>query len=82
MVSIEISLYPLQEDYVPAIRAFIERLQMHSQLKVLPNTMSTQVFGPYQETLEIVSREMALTHQCVPKAPFVLKVLHGDLSPE
>ncbi|MDX1569205.1 MAG: thiamine-binding protein [Xanthomonadales bacterium] len=81
-VSIEISMYPLADDYIPPIQAFIERLNRHSDLKVLTNTMSTQVFGPYAETLRIVAEAMQAQHRETPKASFVIKVLNGDLRPE
>jgi hypothetical protein len=79
-VSVEISLYPLQDDYLGPIRAFIERLNDYPDIQVLTNTMSTQVFGPYARVLGILAIEMARTHEEAPKAPFVLKVLAGDLS--
>ena len=81
-VSIEISLYPLRDDYIPPISTFIERLQAYAELKVIGNTMSTQVYGEYETTLRIVNAEMQRTHQQYPKASFVMKVLNGDLSPD
>lgn len=81
-ISVEISLYPLDQEYIPVIQDFIDRLKAHRQLNVLVNTMSTQVFGDYSEVLQILAQEMQTTHRhhC-PKAPFVIKVLNGDLSP-
>ena len=81
-VSIEISLYPLRDDYIPPIQSFIERLQSYTELKVIGNTMSTQVYGDYETALRIVNAEMQRTHQQFPKAAFVMKVLNGDLSPD
>lgn len=81
-VSVEISLYPLDHNYIPPIQDFIDRLNSYSELKVIENTMSTQVYGAYSEVLAIVNKEMQRTHQSTPKAAFVLKVLHGDLSPD
>jgi len=81
-VSVEISLYPLDRDYIPPIKAFIDRLQAHPEIRVLTNTMSTQVFGPYETVLAILAREMQATHRDTPKACFVTKVLNGDLAPD
>ena len=81
-VSVEISLYPLSDEFLGPIRDFIERLNGYPEIRVLTNTMSTQVFGPYARVLEILAREMATTHEQTPKAPFVMTVLNGDLSPE
>lgn len=80
-VSVEISLYPLDQNYIPPIKEFIDRLKAHTDLKVVENTMSTQVYGDYAKVLEVVSAEMQNTHTNTPKAAFVLKVLNGDLSP-
>lgn len=44
--AIEISLYPLDADYLPSIKSFIERLHQYPELQVLTNAMSTQVAGP------------------------------------
>ncbi len=81
-VSVEISMYPLADQYIPPIQGFIDRLKSHPELQVIGNTMSTQVYGDYARVLEIVSSEMQKAHQSTPKAAFVLKVLNGDLSPD
>ena len=76
-VSVEISLYPLADDYIPPILDFIRRLNEHPDLKVMTNTMSTQVFGPYERVFEVLGREMQETHRRTPKAAFAVKVLNG-----
>lgn len=81
-ISVEISLYPLDQQYIPPIQDFIDRLSAHPDLKVIGNTMSTQVYGEYSRVLEVVSAEMQHTHSHTPKAAFVMKVLNGDLSPD
>lgn len=79
-VSVEISLYPLDKDFIPPIQAFIDRLNTYSGIQVKTNVMSTQIFGDYASTLAIVSKEMHRLHEQTPKAAFVMKVLNGDLS--
>ncbi len=81
-VSVEISLYPLDQNYIPPIQDFIDRLKSYEELKVIGNTMSTQVYGEYATVLEILNIEMQRTHKNTPKAAFVMKVLNGDLAPE
>ena len=81
-VSVEISLYPLDQNYIPPIQDFIDRLQAYAELKVIGNTMSTQVYGDYDKVFEILNTEMQRTHQHTPKAAFVMKVHNGDLSPD
>lgn len=79
-VSVEISLYPLDNNYIPPIQSFIDKLKTYSEIMVIENTMSTQVYGEYSQVLKIVNTEMQNTHRNTPKAAFVLKVLNGDLS--
>ena len=81
-VSVEISMYPLTDEFIPAIQGFIDDLNSHSDIKVITNTMSTQVFGDYATVLRVVSQCMQKAHEITPKAPFVMKVLNGDLSPQ
>ncbi len=79
-VSVEISLYPLREEFVPPIGDFIDRLRQYPDIRVNTNAMSTQIFGDYQQVLGILAREMEQTHSEVSKAVFVMKVLGGDVS--
>jgi len=56
--SLEISLYPLNQEYKPAIRAFIKRLDEHKDVDVIPNTMSTQVFGELDDIMPVLHKEI------------------------
>ncbi len=57
-IGVEISLYPLHDDYIPPIRGFIDRLNADGRFKVMTNDMSTQVFGRYEEVMEALTREL------------------------
>jgi uncharacterized protein YqgV (UPF0045/DUF77 family) len=74
-IGVEISLYPLRNDYIPPIRGFIERLNADGRFKVLTNDMSTQVFGRYEDVMEALTRELRPTFEREGKAIFVMKVL-------
>jgi len=50
-IAVELSLYPLNADYIPPIKDFIDRLNADGNLKVVTNSLSTQVFGPYEAVL-------------------------------
>ncbi|WP_105171004.1 hypothetical protein [Pseudoalteromonas sp. T1lg24] len=80
-LSVEISKYPLHQDYIPFIKGFIDRLNANANLEVITNTMSTQVFGEYDEVMNAVTREIKRSHQEFGKAIFVCKFIGGDLSP-
>ncbi len=74
-IGVEISLYPLSENYLPPIRGFIERLNADGRFKVITNDMSTQVFGRYEEVMEALTRELRPTFERDGKSIFVMKVL-------
>jgi uncharacterized protein YqgV (UPF0045/DUF77 family) len=74
-IGVEISLYPLNQQYIPPIQDFIDRLNADHRLKVVTNSMSTQVFGDYDAVMQALSRELRPTFEDNEKAVFVMKVL-------
>lgn len=76
--AIEISLYPLNADFIPPIQGFIDRLNTYPELKVLTNAMSTQVSGEHQRLFEILAKETATTFKEAGRKVFVMKVLGGE----
>ncbi|WP_022943450.1 hypothetical protein [Pseudoalteromonas ruthenica] len=81
-LTVEISKYPLHQDYIPYIQDFIDRLNAHGDIKVITNTLSTQVFGDYDTVMSVMSAEIKRSYETYGKAIFVCKFLCGDLSPE
>ncbi len=79
-VSIDISMYPLNPDYKPSIKAFIGALKAYSEITTQENNMSTQVFGNYRTAMKIVQDEMEKASGEEPKVVFMLKVIPFDLS--
>ena len=77
-VMVELSLYPLVNDYVGPIKAFIERLNSYSNLTVITCSTSTQVHGDYTEVMQVLGAEMQRTHEEVGQAVFVAKFLNFD----
>ena len=74
MITVELSLYPLAEDYAPAIRDFIARLKKHQQIEVMTTATSTQVVGEHSEVFNILSEETKKTFESG-KHAFVIKIL-------
>ncbi len=79
-IAVELSLYPLNAQYIPPIKDFIDRLNTHAQLKVVTNSLSTQVSGPYDVVFGVLTRELRATFESNDKAVFVMKVI-GPLAP-
>jgi uncharacterized protein YqgV (UPF0045/DUF77 family) len=78
-VSVEISYYPLNRDFVPPIREFIDRLHTHPGLIVQTNGMSTQVFGEFGTVMDSLKEEIGRSFEN-PHSVFVMKVINADLN--
>jgi uncharacterized protein YqgV (UPF0045/DUF77 family) len=75
-------MYPLAGDYRPPIQDFIDHLNTHSGLTVQTNALSTQVWGPLDRVMAVLTEEMTRSAAIAgaPQLVFVVKVLPG-LSP-
>jgi hypothetical protein len=80
-LSVEISKYPLADDYIPAIKDFIDRLRAIEGLSVVGNTMSTQVFGDYDLVMGSLTEEIRRSYEQFGKAIFVCKFIGINLDP-
>jgi uncharacterized protein YqgV (UPF0045/DUF77 family) len=74
-IGVEISLYPLHQQFIAPIQNFIDRLNADTRLRVVTNSMSTQVFGDYEALMQTLTRELRITFQDNDKAVFVMKIL-------
>jgi uncharacterized protein YqgV (UPF0045/DUF77 family) len=80
-LSVEISKYPLAEDYIGPIKGFIEQLNHYPDIKVITNTMSTQLFGDYDQVMHALQQCIKSSFSQYGKVIFVCKFIHGDLQP-
>ena len=80
-IAIDISLYPLDADYIPPIKDFIERLNRQPGLVVETNAMSTQVAGEHDRVFAALAEETKATFAGEARAVFVMKVLGGAAPP-
>ncbi len=80
-ISVEISKYPLDEQYISQIKDFIDRLNLHPEITVLTNTMSTQVFGQYDILMSVLNQEIKTSFENFGKMIFVCKFINADLTP-
>ena len=83
-IGVEISMYPLKADFIPSIHEFIGRLSADARFRVVPNSMSTQLFGRYEDVFDALRNELRTTFEHLEpesgKAVFVMKVF-GPLAP-
>jgi len=77
--SAEISYYPLDKEYVPPIREFIDRINSYEGLIVRTNGMSTQVFGDYDIVMNALTKEIRQSFNH-PHSVFIIKIINADLN--
>ena len=77
--SVDISLYPLADDYIPAIQEFIDRVQTYPEVAVVRNDLSTQIYGDYDVVTDILKAEIRLSWEKYGESIFVVKYLRDDL---
>lgn len=78
-VSIEISLYPLQESYKKVILDFLERIKFHPNIMVKTNNMSTRIFGDYDLVMPLLSKELKTTFARPETVVVVMKMVGKNL---
>lgn len=78
-VAVDISLYPLDADFIPPIKDVIERLNRYPNIEVVTNPMATQLRGDYDVVMQALQTELRTTFERVPKAVFAIKILNNPL---
>ncbi len=78
-VAVDISLYPLSEDFIPPIDDVIDRLNTYASIEIETNAMSTQLRGEYDDVMGALQKEIGTTFASVPKAVFVIKILNNPI---
>lgn len=79
-VAVDISLYPLDENFIPPIKDVIDRLSQHDGIEVERNRMSTQLRGDFDVVMPALTQEIRATFDTVPKAVFAIKILNNPIS--
>ncbi|MCF6365026.1 MAG: hypothetical protein L3J35_02380 [Bacteroidales bacterium] len=77
-ISVDISYYPLKVEFKAPILDFIHRLQNYEELEISRNGMSTQVFGKYDDVMNILTKEIKKSFK-IPSSVFILKMVNSDL---
>lgn len=78
-ISVEISYYPMLEEYIPPILSFVDRLKKHDELQIKSTGMSTLVFGPYDDVMKALSIEIEKSFE-IPHSVFLLKIMNSDMN--
>jgi uncharacterized protein YqgV (UPF0045/DUF77 family) len=80
-ISLELSLYPLDDNFLVIIKDIVEKLNAVKKLDIYTNTMSTQVFGEYDEVMSLLNDIIKYSFQTYGKQVFVAKFLNSDVNP-
>ena len=78
-IAVDISLYPLADDFLRPIEDIVERLNARDDVSVQTNRMSTQVVGEYEAVMTLLQDELKRCFDRVPKAVFAIKILNNPI---
>lgn len=78
-VAVDLSLYPIADDFLPPIKDVIARLNEQSSVTVETNAMSTQIRGEYDEVMAVLNQEIRTSFEQCPKAVFAIRILNNPL---
>ena len=78
-ISIELTLAPLKNNYVPTIKSFIKKLR---KLRVTINEtpLSTQIYGEYDEIMNMIIPMIRKTFVDEDAVMLHIKMIKGDRS--
>tara|TARA_B110000114_G_scaffold161335_1_gene178587 strand:- start:397 stop:645 length:249 start_codon:yes stop_codon:yes gene_type:complete len=76
-VTIDISMYPNREEFIPPIDGFIERINQFDDLKVTTFPTSTVVQGEYKQAMNAVQETIAACYLEFNMAVYVAKIIPG-----
>ncbi|WP_163930844.1 YkoF family thiamine/hydroxymethylpyrimidine-binding protein [Paraferrimonas sp. SM1919] len=79
ILTAEISMYPLADDYLTPIRWFISELEKAPNIKRRTTATSTTIQGEYDEVMQVLNCCMKQSHEKFGQASFVVKFLKGEL---
>lgn len=78
-LSVEISLYPLQDAYIDKIDDFLQELNANrQQVEIRTSNMSTRLFGEFHAVTKLLNAAIEHSMQRHGKMVFVVKYLSGD----
>ena len=80
-ISVELSCYPLADEFIPVIKSFIDKINQHPEVTAITNTMSTQLFGESSVVMPLLAEAMEGSWSKDGKAVFVCKFINAELNP-
>ena len=74
-VTIDVSMYPNKEDFIPPIKGFIKQINTYNNLKIKTFPTSTVVQGEYHHAMNSVKETILVCQKKFENAVYVMKVI-------
>ncbi|SEE12526.1 thiamine-binding protein [Tenacibaculum sp. MAR_2010_89] len=78
-ISVELTLTPLQNEFEEPIINFIKKLRA-SGLTILENPLSTQVYGDYDQVMQLITSELKNSFELIDNGILLMKIVKSDRS--
>ena len=78
VITAELSLYPLNENFVPPIKFYIEALNRVPGLEVRTNALSTELYGEYDVVMDAVQQATKTAFEKTGSMVLMAKYLNKD----
>ena len=75
IVTIDISMYPNKEEFIPPIDGFIEIINTYKEIKVITYPTSTVIEGEYEYAMNALKETIAETSKKYGMAVYVTKII-------
>lgn len=79
IITVDISMYPLDSDYKPPIKDFIRKLRQFGGLELVTNQLSTQISGDFELVTKAINECMKQSMSTETRVVFVARFLNTDL---
>ena len=76
-ISVELTFSPLQDSFEEHIINFIKKLRA-SGLTILENPLSTQVYGEYDQVMNVLNSEIKEAFELMDKGLLFIKIVKSD----
>ena len=76
-ISVELTLSPLEDSFEGHIIDFIKKLRA-SGLTTLENPLSTQVYGEYDEVMQVLGTEIKTAFELMDSGLLYMKIVKSD----
>lgn len=80
MISIDLSLYPLDKNYSGPIREMLSRLGQYRNVEVRNTPMSTQITGDFDACMHLLQTELKHSFDQGKTVVSVIKIVNLDMT--